>query len=233
MVESKDRSILRLLTKPIKPKYMKKYLLSIVFLASVMFVQAQNYFGVKAGGNYSHYKYHITSDNPTVDLKGGTVSFHAGGVAQIAIAENFAIRPELFFIMKGGDLKYQNLAANLRLACIDLPINFVYTSNGFFGGFGPNLSYGVSGKIWEASNSNEKYDVYTDEQNVSFFKLKRFEAGANVLAGYKLENGLFFSLNFSKGLTNSSDYDTPSGIKIKANAANVGLSVGYAFGGGK
>ncbi|ODT93611.1 MAG: hypothetical protein ABS85_05595 [Sphingobacteriales bacterium SCN 48-20] len=198
---------------------------------------AQTSFGVKAGGNMSFFNYKIEEGSQNVKWNGSRVGFQVGGVAQIGIAENFAIQPELLFMMKGvnkmdveelGDVKL-----NIKTFTIDMPITFIYRTNGFFGGIGPNLSFGLSSKMKVDGNDDVEYDLYDKDADgeVSIFSQKRFEAGANILAGYKLKNGLSFSLNFVKGLTNLSEYnDDLEDASIKTKSSYIGLSVGYFFG---
>ncbi|WP_071836903.1 porin family protein [Terrimonas ferruginea] len=214
-----------------------------IFLATVMLsfaaatASAQTSFGVKAGGNMSFLNYKIEEGSQNVKWNGSRVGFQVGGVAQIGIAENFAIQPELLFMMKGvnkmdveelGDVKL-----NIKTFTIDMPITFIYRTNGFFGGIGPNLSFGLSSKMKVDGNDDVEYDLYDKDADgeVSIFSQKRFEAGANILAGYKLKNGLSFSLNFVKGLTNLSEYnDDLEDASIKTKSSYIGLSVGDFFG---
>jgi hypothetical protein len=214
-----------------------------IFLATVMLslaavtASAQTSFGVKAGGNMSFLNYKIEEGSQNVKWNGSRVGFQVGGVAQIGIAENFAIQPEMLFMMKGvnkmdveelGDVKL-----NIKTFTIDMPITFIYRTNGFFGGIGPNLSFGLSSKMKVDGNDDVEYDLYDKDADgeVSIFSQKRFEAGANILAGYKLKNGLSFSLNFVKGLTNLSEYnDDLEDASIKTKSSYIGLSVGYFFG---
>jgi len=213
-----------------------------IFLATVMLsfaaaASAQTSFGVKAGGNMSFLNYKIEEGSQNVKWNGSRVGFQVGGVAQIGIAENFALQPELLFMMKGvnkmdveelGDVKL-----NIKTFTIDMPITFIYRTKGFFGGIGPNLSFGVSSKMTVDGNDDVEYDLYDKDADgeVMIFSQKRFEAGANILAGYKLKNGLTFSLNFVKGLTNLSEYnDDLEDASIKTKSSYIGLSVGYFFG---
>ena len=69
-----------------------------------------------------------------------------------------------------------------------MPVNLLYTTNGFFIGAGPNFSYGLSGKI--EFPDDEELDVYDQEEADVFLTLKRFEVGANCLMGYTFPNGL-------------------------------------------
>lgn len=216
---------------------MRIFLATVVLSFAAATASAQTSFGVKAGGNMSFLNYKIEEGSQNVKWNGSRVGFQVGGVAQIGIAENFAIQPELLFMMKGvnkmdveelGDVKL-----NIKTFTIDMPITFIYRTNGFFGGIGPNLSFGLSSKMKVDGNDDVEYDLYekNSDGDEVIFSQKRFEAGANILAGYKLKNGLSFSLNFVKGLTNLSEYnDDLEDASIKTKSSYIGLSVGYFFG---
>ncbi|MDF2383938.1 PorT family protein [Nostoc ellipsosporum NOK] len=209
---------------------MKKALVAALICLAAHTVSAQTSFGIKAGPNMSFLRYKVEAGDEKETWDGSRVGFQVGGVAQIGIAENFALQPELLFVMKGANKVRPSSLGNeidFSLMTIDMPINFIYRTNGFFGGFGPNLQFGVSSK---AKSGGEEYDMY-DKDESSFFYQKRFEVGVNVLAGYKLTSGLAFSLNFAKGLTNSSGYnDDLDDATIKQNSSYLGLSIGYFFG---
>ncbi len=215
---------------------MKKVLVAVIICLGAQVVSAQISFGIKAGPNMSFLKYKVESESQTYNWDGSRVGFQAGGVAQIGIAENFAIQPELLFLLKGADkMKIQDLGdieVTTKTFAIDMPITFVYRTNGFFGGIGPNLSFGVSSKLKVKGNDTE-YDLYDTNNEAVFFSQKRFEVGANVLAGYKLKSGLAFSLNFVQGLTNASNANSEvdeDDAKIRMRSAYLGLSIGYFFG---
>jgi hypothetical protein len=209
---------------------MKRMLIAAIVCLAAQTVSAQTSFGVKAGPNMSFLRYKIEAGSENQTWDGSRLGFQVGGVAQIGIAENFALQPELLFVMKGANGVRPAMSTtdiDFTLMTIDMPINFIYRNKGFFGGFGPNLQFGVSSK---AKSDGDTYDMY-DEDEASFFVQKRFEVGANVVAGYKLASGLAFSLNFAKGLTNSSKYnDDLDEATIKHNSSYIGLSIGYFFG---
>jgi len=115
--------------------------------------------------------------------------------------------------------------SKLNLYAIDVPVNVLYKTGGFFAGIGPNLSYGLSAKSKtdgsEATNLYKKEDVEGGGQESA---LKRFEIGANATLGYQFKNGLILGANYAKGLSNIAGSETD---KQKYNTRFVGLSVGY------
>jgi len=214
----------------------KQVVLVLLALAGTLTTYAQVSFGIKAGYNNSS----VSGDGSgfTKRLSG----FHAGGVADISLAENFSLQPQLLFIMKGG--KAEGYSENvggveisypetkLTLNYLELPVNFLYKheagAGSIFVGAGPYLGFGLSGKV---KAGDEDMDVKFDGKKESELEgedatvghLKRLDAGANFLAGYELKNGLLFGVNYSLGLTNLD----PDGGKSKNNY--FGISVGYLF----
>lgn len=216
----------------------KQVVLVLLALAGTLSTYAQVSFGIKAGYNSSA----VSGDGSefTKRLSG----FHAGGIADISLAENFSLQPQLLFITKGAKAPAYNETIagveikmpeqKITLNYLELPVNFLYKhevgAGSIFVGAGPYLGFGLSGKL-KADGSDEelkvkfdgKKDSEVDENDEDAMHLKRLDAGANFLAGYELKNGLLFGINYSLGLTNLD----PDGSKSKNNY--FGVSVGYLF----
>lgn len=216
----------------------KQVVLVLLALVGTLSTYAQVSFGIKAGFNNSG----ISGEGS--DLSKRLSGFHAGGIADISLAENFSLQPQLLFIMKGAksesytetiagvEIKYPE--QKLTLNYLELPVNFLYKheagAGSIFVGAGPYLGFGLSGKA-KADGVDEEGKVKFDgkkseelgEEDENAMHLKRLDAGANFLAGYELKNGLLFSVNYSLGLTNLD----PDGSKSKNNY--FGISVGYLF----
>ncbi|WP_298739391.1 porin family protein [uncultured Chitinophaga sp.] len=215
----------------------KQVVLVLLALVGTLSTYAQVSFGVKAGYNNSG----ISGD--ASDLSKRLSGFHAGGIADITLAENFSLQPQLLFIMKGvksasytetiEGIEFNFPEQKLTLNYLELPVNFMYKheagAGSIFVGAGPYLGFGLSGKA-KASGEEDgkvKFDGRKAEEigedDEATLHLKRLDAGANFLAGYELKNGLLFSVNYSLGLTNLD----PDGGKSKNNY--FGVSVGYLF----
>src|SRR5205085_11734581 len=104
------------------------------------------------------------------------------------------------------------------LSYIEIPINFVYKpllgDSRLLLGFGPYVAFGVGASNIEFGSAPSQ--------------IKRFDAGANVLAGYEMSNRLSFQLNAGLGLLNLANResgDTKSSIKN----TGFGISAGYRF----
>ena len=82
-------------------------------------------------------------------------SFHGGVIADISIQSSFSIQSQLLFVLKGGKLPND---AGFDFTTLDLPVNFLYRSQGFFAGAGPSFSYLLSGKI--KTSGGETSDLF-------------------------------------------------------------------------
>ncbi len=189
---------------------MKKALLVLSFIAtSVSFVFAQQSgvkFGIKGGVNFSS----LTASGGGYSINSGNVtSFHVGGVADISLSDVLSVQPGVLYSNKG--------ASGSTLGYIEVPVNLIYSSGSgsgkFFFGAGPYFGYGVS-----ASNGNKFGSGTNDVANPDF--------GINILAGYRLESGLAFNVNYGYGLANLNN-DKSSGYTVKNSVTSI--SIGYFF----
>ncbi|MEP6513257.1 MAG: porin family protein [Parafilimonas sp.] len=200
---------------------MKKILLVIFAVAAISALHAQASFGIQAGATFASEKAKFGGVSFNLDTK---VGFTAGVVASVPLASDLSFDPSLNFTQKGGKTSAGGDELKETLNYIELPLNFVYNfdagAGDFFVGLGPSLSVGVSGKDKSGSESVDvNFGSNADE-------LKAFEFGGNILAGYKLENGIFIAVNYNAGLSNLSN---DSDAKVHNNY--FGVRVGYMFGG--
>lgn len=221
-------------------------------------INAQTRFGLN--GNFLITNAQVKEENSTggtEDAKGlkSSTGFKFGVVAEVPVAESFVFMPELNFVNKGAKqlqdetstiagITFSTKVDNkISLNYLELPLNFAYksmgTSGSFFGGLGPVLSYGLSGKskshetVTFAGSSQDTTAEYTvkfdgkkdaevtdDNQH-----LKGLEIGADVFAGYELNNGLFLKVQYNMALTNANPNANRS---FKPSYFGIGL--GYMFG---
>ncbi len=85
-------------------------------------------------------------------------------------------------------------------------------------GFGPYVGYAIGGKF-----KNPDADIEFGDQPT---ELKRFDAGANLLAGYEFSNKLSFQLNAGLGLVNINNR-IPTDKKSTLKNTGFGVSLGY------
>jgi hypothetical protein len=195
---------------------------SLLLLTSAVFSQKTT-FGFRAGIASNFLTFKLDDDDEKL-VSSNTRPFLAG-VANIQLSENFAIQPNLVLIMKGGMVE----GLKINTFHIDVPVNFLYTTNGFFAGGGPNFSYGLVGKL---DLGDEDVDIYEQEE-AGELTLKKFEVGANLILGYTFPGGLSFAANFTPGLTDVYKGEEDGDSDIKAHFKTFAFTIGYMFGGRK
>jgi hypothetical protein len=235
---------------------MKKVIISAAFVIVTAGATAQINFGAHVGGNFANLQGKRTeSGTTTKGLTKPKFGFLAGVVAEVQIAHALSFRPEFNIIQKGYNVDYNKTEANMNLAStgdgtfnfIELPLNFVYSrpsgNNTFFFGIGPSVSYGLSGKYnytiistisgsptqTLSGNGHVKFDGKKDSEVSASDPdkhVKALDIGGNILAGYKLSNGLYFQTGYTMGFT---DLDPNPNSSLKTNGVNI--KVGYLFGG--
>lgn len=189
---------------------MKKLLFLITLCTTIGSVaSAQNTsFGLKAGMTAANMKESFEGLNLSYSTK---IGFYAGTIAEIGIAENFAVQPELFFALMGAQLKDSGINAKLNLGYINLPVLLKYKSQGFSVFAGPQIGYLVFAK---AKNNGKKEDVKDQFKSTDF--------SAVIGAGYTLTNGFGFDARYQFGISNISK-DTEMDGSGKNSAFNVGV----------
>lgn len=201
---------------------MKKLLFVSGLALSTLVVSAQKLtWGGKAGLNLSHIS---TNDADINSEKSMLPTFHVGVVADYAISNRFSIQPQLLLQGKGTKIAHEGHSDKYSFTSLDLPINFLYRSKGFFVGGGPNLGFNLSGKV-KSDEAGEGGDI---EFGTDPGQIKRFDFGVNALAGYQWKSGLFFSANYTLGVANWSNV---SGSTWRNNI--LGVSLGYMLKGKK
>ena len=165
-------------------------------------------------------------------------SFFGGVVAAIPVSKNIIFKPQLQYIAKGWRIEHDRVNRphyNTKLVShwIELPLNFVYTvpaKNGrFFIGLGPYVSCAISGKINDSREGHDKTIEF--KKNDSFdstVTANRIDVGANIIGGYEFRNGLFISLNYSRGFIDFRN-DTNEAKNPQNKNIVVGLGIGYMF----
>jgi hypothetical protein len=235
---------------------MKKLVLAFMGMAFFGAVHAQHSFGIHANGIMSNYNGEYKDGNMTIKQDGKfKASWKAGIAANLLLVDNFVFMPQLNLLSKGTKIEDSGsetimgvpftytIDGKAEYTYLELPLYFMYSSNGelggFFAGLGPVLSYGLSGKEkstytinFGGSPSSETYDDKvkfdgkkdaTDDLN----HYKAFEFGGGLIAGYKTATGLFVNAHYHHGFSNISP-ETDTKYKNKY----FGVGIGYFFGGG-
>ena len=203
---------------------MKTKILLAVIIATVysttIFAQSKTTFGIRAGVNFQNLNgKDEAGDKLDYKLKTG---FNAGLNAEIPVGIDFYLQPGLLFSTKGAKANVGD--GQINLSYLELPVNFIYKPELGEGrmvlGFGPYAAYAINGKTKNPDSDIE----FGDQPN----ELKRFDAGANLLAGYEFSNRLSFQLNAGLGLLRLNNRDTDDNESSLTNTG-FGVSLGYRF----
>jgi hypothetical protein len=223
--------------------------LSVVLVMSTIAMQAQMGFGLLGGVNLQN----INGKDANGDKyeNGLMVGFHAGVNVNIPIAPDFYFQPGLLFSVKGAKDNFFNMptkAANdnynttTKISYIEIPLNLLFRPQ--FGnghillGFGPYVAMGIGGnqKFESGTLSYEQKIVFKNEITQNEFwdidnaYYRRFDAGANIFAGYEMPMGIFLQLNTQLGMLKinpAHSWDT--GDKTSYRNTGYGISFGYRF----
>ncbi|MES2574095.1 MAG: porin family protein [Bacteroidota bacterium] len=171
---------------------MKKAILIIALMFSAtLSVKAQLLqIGVKAGLNYANF----TGTEIQTDA---ITSYHAGLVAEIKLADKFAIQPELLYSTQGASYEEAGEEFKNELGYIAIPVLAkIYLGKSFSLELGPQASFLLS----------EKSDVDFDDSNTFDFGL----AGG---LSYKITKNIFIQGRYVLGLTEvSSDANAKNSV---------------------
>jgi hypothetical protein len=201
----------------------KLYLLLLLLSCTAISWSQETRFGITGGLSIASW----TAKASGVSINSQSTTGFTGGVIVFApLSTNVTIQTGLNFVQKGAKTDDQGDNETIKLNYIELPVNFVYTHEGFFGGVGPTIAMGLSGTDKTTSQGvTEKADIHfgsgTDDD------LKRFDIGANVTAGYMVPAGFMISLNYNFGLSNL----VPGGNSSDGKLLNryFGIRIGYVF----
>jgi hypothetical protein len=207
-----------------KSTFMKKKIAAAcmaVFLFFVSSSYAQKSSAILRGGvNFANV---TINDNGNVDDAKTLTSFQVGIIGDFHLCSILSIQPGLLFTGKGtktqsgteGSANWYRATSNPYY--IEMPVNFILkTPTGpikFFGGAGPYIAVGVSGKnkvdgaILGAQFSSEEDirwsnddpSTLNQEEGSGFGIMKRFDYGLNGLVGIEASK-LVITANYGLGL---------------------------------
>lgn len=129
----------------------------------------------------------------------------AGLTFQAGITPRLSLSSELYFLMKGGQLKENNSLTvsktSLRFYSLELPVLARFHFGGFYVNAGPYLGYNLSGKMKvEGTSTSMSFDNSDDG-------FRRFETGFQVGGGYRFKikkKIVLLDIRYSNGLTSVS-----------------------------
>lgn len=223
-------------------------IIAILVLAATA-LEAQVDFGIVAGPNFQNM---VGKDDDGDKVTNGMIiGFHAGVKASIPVATDFYFQTGLLFSQKGSKndmgilptkASSEDYYTTTRISYVELPLHLLFRpeiGNGHvLVGFGPYVAFGIAG------TQNVDYDgIPAFEQKIKFKNeitmseywdmdyayYRRFDAGADIFAGYEFDMGLFVQLNAQLGLLNMMPVIEDN--ESNANLKNTGfsLSLGYNF----
>jgi hypothetical protein len=193
---------------------------------------SQTTFGVRAGVNF----FNINTKDAGVSGIDGKIKpgFNIGANAEIPVGIDFYVQPGLLFSTKGAKSKSDD--GKLNLSYLEIPVNFLYTPELGKGrillGFGPYAAFAVGGtyKVNGAS-TDIQFENSIPSTTVSGYYKKGFDAGGNLLFGYRWANRFSVQLDAQLGLVNihTKREGTPADNASEKNTG-FGVSFGYRFG---
>lgn len=182
----------------------------LIFFAGVLLctfsARAQDFgFGVKGGINLASIG---GSTYAGLGSFGSKVSFHLGGVAEIPFSEKIAVQPELLYSSQGSKWGLGTSGNRLKLDYVNLPIlGKYYILDGLSAEAGPLVGFLIA--------TNEEDDD----------RFRKLDIGFAIGASYKLNDNIFFSLRYNKGIANING----EGFDGKSQNNVLQISAGYAF----
>jgi len=205
-------------------------LMTLMILLTAFGLSAQTTIGINAGAAFSNVTLKAGPVSASLESKTGIT---AGITLDAPLSSNFSFQPALNFVQKGYRLKDESSKETVNLNYLEVPLNFVYSTEknyGFFIGAGPSLAYGISGKDKFSSEG-----MPDDEEKIKFGSspddVKAFDFGLNALAGYRTKGAFTISANYNLGLSklnNSESSDDKSSIKNKYFGVKIGYRLGQA-----
>ncbi|CAN5120575.1 porin family protein [soil metagenome] len=211
------------------------FLLSLIFLISGHFVQAQTTvvvpddddspdvvvrspqiyvpkkgFGLRAGLNASNVNNEIA------------LSPHFGAYYSIIITENFGLQPELLYSVQPTHFSNNSLNATRRLSYLNLPIMAkIYVANGL------NLQFGPYIGILAAARTDDDADVSI---KINF---REMDYGVGIGAAYEFMGGFNLGGRYNLGLADVANSVNSSGGVVTLDKRHTNqyaqFFIGYTF----
>lgn len=209
----------------------RKIFLFLMIILAGSFVRAQETrLGIFGGVNLQN----INGKDQVGDRLENTLlpGYHAGVNVYFPIADEIGFQPGIMFSSKGSVFD-DDPETKYRIGYIEVPLNLVYRgqlgNNFVLLGLGPYASFALAGNLIVGDVKTE-LDFDNDITVWNPLVVRRFDAGANIFAGYELGSGLFFTINSQLGLLKINPDATliPDDERIWKNTG-FGLSVGFRF----
>jgi len=211
---------------------MKKSIFSLVIFSLCFSIQAfsqKTRVGISGGVTISNMNSRVNDMKQTGNSLTG---FMATMLIESPISSHLAFQPHIAYVRKG--MKVKPAVANppadtsIQLRYVDLPMNLVYTAGKtwkFYIGGGPLVSFNLPSKrVVETGGTKSDSEINFGTEATDHYR--GVDWGVNGLAGIRLKNGFFVSVNYSQGLRNLM-VNRSGDSKINNNYA--GIQIGYLF----
>ncbi len=154
----------------------------------------------------------------------------------LGVVENFnfghvAVHTGIDFIDEGGRFNEDGVFKTLRIFYLEAPVDLIYQQHkgkkGFFFGGGPFAGLGLGGGLnLHPAKRSQPQDLFLLKKGAPY---KAGNFGYEGIAGYKLESGFEFNINYDQGITNITTAKTnPNGDRV-LNTRMVEFTLGYFF----
>lgn len=194
-------------------------ILGMIFLSKNSFGQASELGSVKTEEKRTEKTYmdlvlnvlntninYGSANGSVADYKKAVLGAQVGLSFQAGVTPNFSLVSELYFIMKGGELKENNPLTTgsntLRLYTLELPVLARFHFGNYYLNAGPSIAYNMSGtRKAEGVSSALAFNNSSDG-------FKRLDAGIQVGGGYRFKlrkRSAALDVRYSYGLTSISN----------------------------
>ncbi|MDR6737628.1 outer membrane beta-barrel protein [Sphingobacterium sp. 2149] len=183
---------------------MKKTLLTTLALVVVVGLKAQMSFGFRTAVNFAkevNYSNYGSSASPPIKR------LHVEAYVEFPLSNRFSLQPGLAFQQTGSKMSTGSLGneilmdgwRKIQYFGVTLNLTYYFPLNNFVQFFlagGPYASIAISGKEkFTGTVDKVKFGV-TQNSN----EMKKYDAGLNLLAGFKLANGISVNGGYALGL---------------------------------
>ncbi|MBS1932484.1 MAG: PorT family protein [Bacteroidetes bacterium] len=207
-------------------KYSFFFILLFLFFSSFVTAQKLQY-GGELGINMSGA---IVKD-PGGDPKGTPLpGFQLGAFGEYMLpSSHLAVGARLLYSYEGYKPDVFDTKATVRVSFIKIPLNLIYKGSDknakWSFGFGPYFAFGIGGHYQMEGDDKVKINFGSNPDKDD---LKRVDIGADLMAGYKVNDQIMIRAAFDFGLIN---YLTPgSSNDASARALSFGITGCYSLG---
>lgn len=177
--------------------------------------------GIKAGlGMYKFTGDDVEFEGVSPDLKMGIAG---GGFLTFALGPNFALQPELLYVMKGAKYEEGGDKATFKLNYLDIPVLFKYRFP-TAGNTRPNLFAGPVASI--KMSAKLKMEADGDEAESDVDDIKSLDLGVAIGGGIDFATAsstIGFDVRYTMGMTDWPDVEGDASVKNSGWLVTVGI----------